>query len=199
MPMGMKNSSATFQHCMEASLLGLTWVSCLVYLDDIVVYAKTFQEHVERADMVLDRIEKAGLMLKPDKCHLFRREVHFLGHIISGQGVRLSPENVAKVLQFAAPETVTQARALVGMGSYYHRHIKNYSGMMKPIIDLTKKGKKFEWSEQCNEALKMLKEALVSPPIMAYPLDTGEYILDCDSSDYAIGGVLSQIQGGEGR
>ena len=142
MRMGMKNSSATFQRCMEASLLGLTWESCLVYLDDIVVYAKTFQEHVERVDMVLDRIEKAGLKLKPDKCHLFRKEVHFLGHIISGQGVRPSPENVAKVLQFSAPETVTQARALVGMGSYYRRHIKNYSGMMKPIIDLTKKGKK---------------------------------------------------------
>ena len=193
MPMRMKNSSATFQRCMEASLLGLTRVSCIVYLDDIVVYANTFQEHVERVDMVLDRIEMAGLKLKPDKCHLFRKEVHFLGHIISGQGVRPRPENVAKVLHFAAPETVTQARALVGMGSYYRRHIKNYSGMMKPIINLTKKGKKFEWSEQCNEALKMLKEALVSPPIMAYPLDTGEYILDCDSSDYAIGGVLSQI------
>ena len=134
--------------------------------------------------------------LKPSKCHIFQEEVHFLGHIISGVGVRPSPDNVAKIMQFAAPENVTQALALVGMGSYYRRHIKTYSDMIKPIIDLTKKGKEFRWTKQCNEALEKLKEALVSPPIMAYPLDTGEYFLDCDSSDYAIDGVLSQIQGG---
>ena len=197
MPMGMKNSSATMQRCMEAILHGVNWISCLIYLDDIVVFARTFQEHADRVDTVLSRIEAAGLKLKPSKCHIFQEEVHFLGHIISGVGVRPSPDNLAKIMQFAAPENVTQARALVGMGSYYRRHIKGYSDMMKPIIDLTKKGKEFRWTKQCNEALEKLKEALVSPPIMAYPLDTGEYFLDCDSSDYAIGGVLSQIQGGE--
>lgn len=199
MPMGMKNSSATFQRCMEAALQGLQWLTCLIYLDDVVVFASSFDEHVERVDQVLDRVQKAGLKLKPDKCHLFEEKVHFLGHIISGEGVCPSPDNVAKILQFAVPKDVSQVRALVGMGSYYRRHIQNFSGMMKPIIDLTKKGKKFVWTEQCQSAFEKLKEALVSPEIMAYPLDVGEYFLDCDSSDHAIGGVLSQIQGGEER
>ncbi|MCG8047973.1 MAG: retroviral-like aspartic protease family protein, partial [Candidatus Thiodiazotropha taylori] len=197
MPMGMKNSSATFQRIMETVLHGLNWLTCLIYLDDIVVFARTFQEHADRVDAVLSRIEAAGLKLKPNKCHLFQREVHFLGHIISGSGVLPSPDNVAKIMQFAAPKNATQARALIGLGSYYRRHIKGYSNMMRPIIDLTKKGKEFLWTKQCEEALEKLKEALVSPPIMAYPLDKGEYFLDCDASDYAIGGVLSQIQGGE--
>lgn len=197
MPMGMKNSSATFQRIMETVLHGLNWLTCLIYLDDIVVFARTFQEHADRVDAVLSRIEAAGLKLKPNKCHLFQKEVHFLGHIISGSGVLPSPDNVAKIMQFAAPKNATQARALIGLGSYYRRHIKGYSNMMRPIIDLTKKGKEFLWTKQCEEALEKLKEALVSPPIMAYPLDKGEYFLDCDASDYAIGGVLSQIQGGE--
>ena len=125
--------------------------------------------------------------------------MHFLGHIISSEGVCPSPDNVAKILQFAVPKDVSQVRALVGMGSYYRRHIQNFSGMMKPIIDLTKKGKKFVWTEQCQAAFEKLKTALVSPEIMAYPKDVGEYFLDCDSSDHAIGGVLSQIQEGKER
>ena len=199
MPMGMKNSSATFQRCMEAALQGLQWLTCLIYLDDVVVFASSFDKHVKRVDQVLDRVEKAGLKLKPDKCHLFEDQVHFLGHIISSEGVCPSPDNVAKILQFAVPKDVSQVRALVGMGSYYRRHIQNFSGMMKPIIDLTKKGKKFVWTEQCQAAFEKLKTALVSPEIMAYPKDVGEYFLDCDSSDHAIGGVLSQIQEGKER
>ena len=199
MPMGMKNSSATFQRCMEAALQGLQWLTCLIYLDDVVVFASSFDEHVKRVDQVLDRVEKAGLKLKPDKCHLFEDQVHFLGHIISSEGVCPSPDNVAKILQFSVPKDVSQVRALVGMGSYYRRHIQNFSGMMKPIIDLTKKAKKFVWTEQCQAAFEKLKTALVSPEIMAYPKDVGEYFLDCDSSDHAIGGVLSQIQEGKER
>ena len=98
-------------------------------------------------------------------------------------------------MQCAAPENPTQARALVGMGIYYRRHLKGYLDMMRPIIELTKKGKKFQWTEQCNGALQKLKEALLSPPIMAYPFDSWEYLLDCNSSAYALGRVLSQMHG----
>ena len=199
MPMGMKNSSATFQRCMEAALHGLQWITCLIYLDDVVVFASSFEEHLERVDVVLDRIEMAGLKLKPEKCHIFKESVHFLGNVISAVGVCPSPDNVAKIQQFAVPKDVSQVRALVGMGSYYRRHIKDFSGMMKPVIDLTKKGKEFKWTEQCQEAFEKLKEALISPENMAYPLDEGGYFLDCDASGYAIGGVLSQMQDGVER
>ena len=92
--------------------------------------------------MVLSRLKSSGLRLKASKCSIFRETAHFLGHILTSQGVLPSPSNVARIMQFAAPENQTQARALVGMGSYYRRHIKGYSDMMRPIIELTKKGKK---------------------------------------------------------
>ena len=194
MPMGMKNSSATFQRCMEAALQGLQWLTCLIYIDDAVVFASSFDKHVKRFDQVLDRVEKAGLKLKPDKCYLFEDQVHCLGQTISSGGVCPSLDNVAKILQFAVPKDVSQVRALLGMESNYRRHFQNFSGMMKPIIDLMKKGKKLVRTEQCQAAFEKLKTALVSPEIMAYPKDVSEYLLDCDSSDHAIGGVLSQIQ-----
>ena len=97
---------------------------------------------------------------------------------------------MAKIQQFAVPKDVSQVRALVCMGSYYRRHMKDFSGKMKPVIDLTKKGKEFKWAEQCQEAFEKLKEALICPEIMAYPLD------EDDASGYAIGGVLSQMQDG---
>ena len=116
--MGLKNSSATFQRCVQSITNGLNWVSCLVYLDDIIVFADTFQEHVHRVDMVLSRLENAGLKLKASKSTLFSETAHFLGHILTSEGVLPSPDNVAKIMQFAAPKTPTQARALVGMGRF---------------------------------------------------------------------------------
>ena len=134
MPMGMRNSSGTFQRCVQSILHGLNWVSCLVYLDYIIVFADTFQEHTDRVDLSLSRLEEAGLKLKASKCHLFAEQAHFLGHIISAEGVLPSPDNVARILQFAAPENPTQARALVGMGSFYRRQIKGFSDMIRRII-----------------------------------------------------------------
>ena len=107
MPMGLKNSSATFQRCVQSIVHGLNWVSCLVYLDDIIVFADTFQEHADRVDMVLSRLESSGLKLKASKTCLFAKEAHFLGHILTSEGVLPSPDNVAKIMQFAAPKTPT--------------------------------------------------------------------------------------------
>ena len=125
----LKNSSATCQRCVQSIERGLNWVSCLVYLDDIKVFADTFQEHADRVDMVLSRLESLGLKLKASKTCLFAEEAYFLGHILTSEGVLPSPDNVAKIMQFAAPKTPTQAqaRALVGTGSYYRRHIKGKS------------------------------------------------------------------------
>lgn len=166
------------------------------YLSDIVVWSESVTEHIERVNTVLDRIEEAGLKLKPEKCQLLQEEVHFLGHVISGEGIKPSMDNVNKILQFQVPKDANQARSLIGMGSYYRRHIRDFSGLMKPIIDLTKKTNKYIWTKDCQEAIDKLKKILISPEIIAYPLDEGEYMLDCDASDYAIGGVLCQVQDG---
>jgi hypothetical protein len=113
--------------------------------------------------------------------------VEFFGHTISHKGVLPSKNNVKK--KILNPENVTRVRAVLVMASYYRRHIKDYSGMMQPLIKLTKKTRKFLWTSECENSLQMLKQALTSPQIMAYPTDDGKFIPDCD---FCIGAVLSQ-------
>jgi hypothetical protein len=139
------------------------------------------------------------MKLKPDKCNLFQTSVAFLRHVVSAEGVLPNPDNVAKVLQWPRPSSVTEVRQLLGMGSYYRKFIKGFANLARPIVELTKKGRPFIWTDECEKAFVELKKLFTSPEILAYPLDEGEYILDTDASDSAIGGVLSQVQNGQER
>ena len=196
MPFGLTNAPATFQRVMELALQGLQWSTCLIYLDDIIVFSPSFDSHISRVHEVLQRIEQANLKLKPEKCHLFQSEVEFLGHVVSQQGIKPNPCNVNKILEMPTPTNVTEVRQILGMGNYYRRFIKGYSELVRPLIDLTKKGRQFKWSVQCNVAFQNLKTSLTGPEVMAFPLSDGEFILDCDASCESIGAVLSQKQGG---
>ena len=199
MPMGLTNSPATFQRLMEIALRGLQWHTCLIYLDDIVVFGTNFEEHLNRVEEVLDRLQVAGLKLKPEKCQLFQLEVDFLGHVVSADGVRPNPHNIAKIEQWPVPTNVTGVRQILGMGNYYRRFVKNYSALVRPLTDLTRKGVEFKWSAACIEAFNALKLALVGSEIMAYPKESGLFILDTDASDSQIAGILSQMQDGRER
>ena len=126
MPMGMMNSGATFQRIMETALRGLQWLICLIYLDDVCVFGKDFDEHIHRVEQVLSRMRDAGLKLKPEKCHLLKTEVNFLSFTISERGILPSPHNVAKILRFPVPTNQKEVRQILGMGSYYRRFIKSY-------------------------------------------------------------------------
>ena len=148
---------------------------------------------------MLSRLKMAGLKLGTDKCHLLRASATFLGHVISSRGCLPNPNNVSKLLRFPTPKTPKQVKQVLGMGSYYRRFIRAYSDRMRPLIDLTKKGKTFIWTESCEAAFEDLKRALTGPEIMAFPTDDGELILDTDASDVGISGVLSQVQDGEER
>jgi transposase InsO family protein len=199
MPFGLCNAPATFQRMMEIALAGLQWDICLIYLDDVIVFAPIFEQMLTRLRDVFSRIRTAGLKLKPAKCHLFQREVTFLGHVINSDGVLPDPENVKKIIEWDVPKDVTGVRSFLGMGNYYRRFIKDYSSKMQPLIELTKKGKPFEWSEECQKAFDFLKTSLVGPEILAFPTDSGEYILDTDACAISIGAVLSQVQDGRER
>ena len=142
------------------------------------------------------RFREAGLKLKPSKCNFFRKEVKFLGHLVSAEGIRPDPGNVEKIVNWPVPKNVTGVRALLGMGNYYRRFIRDYSKKMRPLTELTKDNVPFEWTSECDKALATLKEALTSPEIMALPTNEGGYILDTDASLDTIGAVLSQIQDG---
>ena len=200
MPFGLNNAASTFQRTMELVLQGLQWETCLIYIDDVIVYGKNFDEHLLRIDQVLERIQGAGLKFKPSKCEMLQDEVVFLGHVVSGAGVKPNPVNISKIIEWPQPKTGKEVKQFVAMGSYYRRYVKDFASIAKPMLELTKKGKEFLWDNHCDLSFSNLKKALVSSDVMGYPLNEGgEFILDVDACDVGIGGVLHQIQDGRER
>ena len=163
------------------------------------MFGSSFDEHVSRLEVVLERIQRAGLKLKPEKCHLFQQEVTFLGHVISPQGVLPNPDNVVKLVNWPAPTSVTEVRSFVGFATYYRRFVRNFAEVAHPLTGLTKKGVRFKWGEKCQAAFDLLKTTLLSPEVMAYPNQVGTFVLDTDASLEALGAVLSQMQDGMER
>ncbi len=200
LPFGLCNAPATFERLMEKVLFGLQWKQCLIYLDDIIIFSKSFDAHLSDIQAVFDRLKTAGLTLKPKKCFLFRKSVKYLGHIVSEEGISCDPEKVAAVERCTVPTSKTEARVFVGMVSYYRRFIPDFASVAAPLFANTTKDGEFLWSLDCQKAFVELKALLTSAPVLSYPQqDAGSFILDTDASGYGISGVLSQIQGGEER
>ena len=199
MPFGLNNAASTFQSTMELILQGLQWSTCLVYIDDIIVYGVDFDQHIQRVDEVLERISKAGLKFKPEKCNLLQTEVVFLGHVVSSQGVKPDPTNVVKITDWPRPTYAKEVKQFVATGSYYWRFIKNFAKIARPLFDLTKKDAGFKWGDSCEAAFTEIKEALVGPEVMGHPLNDGTFYLDTDTCGTGIGAVLSQEQAGRER
>ena len=199
MPFGLCNAPATFERLMERVLSGLHWETLLVYLDDVIVYGRTVSETIARLETVFQRFRSAGLKLKPSKCRLFRSQVEYLGHVVSASGIHTDPAKVEAVQSWPTPRCQTDVRSFIGLASYYRRFIRNFTDIARPLLKLTEKKAVFEWNSECYEAFQRLKTALTSAPILAYPQEHGQFILDTDASAFAIGAVLSQEQDGEER
>ena len=199
MSFGLCNAPSTFERLMERVLEGLHWETLLVYLDDIIVWGRTLSEAVARLETVLQRLRSAGLKAKPSKCDLFKTSVHYLGHVVSPDGVATEPEKVAAVKEWPTPKSVRELRSFLGLASYYRRFIHFFANRAKPLHRLLEKGKVFDWTADCQSAFDDLKGCLTSAPILAYPRMEGEFVLDTDASGFAIGAVLSQRQDGELR
>ena len=152
---------------MELVLAGLHWEISLIYLDDIIVYGRTFGEMIDRLELVLQRFSQAGLKLKPQKCQLFREEVEFLGHIINAQGVSTDPKKIACIKDWPIPRSIKDIRSFLGLCGYYRRFIANYSHVAKPLNKLTEKDQKFNWTHECLEAFEKLM--LMTAPVLAHP------------------------------
>ena len=198
LPFGVCNGAASAQRLMENLLKGLQWERCLLYIDDVICFGKTFKETLDCLEEVLVRIEKAGLKLKPKKCFLFQKQVPFLGHVVSSEGIKCDPDKIKAVLEWEAPTNLKALRAYLGFTSYYRRFINKYSEIAAPLNALTRKGVAYEWSDQCQEAFETLKMHLTESPVLAYPsrVENEKFILDTDASNFGISGVLSQIQNG---
>jgi len=199
MPFGLCNAGATFQRLMDVVMSGLHLDVCLVYLDDIILFSRTVDEHLERLVRVLGRLRSAGLKLKPEKCSLLQRSVSFLGHVVSGEGIATDPKKIEIVTEWPVPTSVKEVRSFLGLAGYYRRFVKGYANIAAPLHALTKKDHPFEWTDKTQKAFEMLRDALTSPPILAMPNDNDDFILDTDACDHTIGAVLSQVQEGTER
>ena len=154
---------------MNSVLSGLTGTRCFVYLDDIVIYARSLAGHNTKLREVLDRLRMHKLKLQPDKCDFLRTEVNYLGHQITEAGVRPDPQKVAAIEQFPTPTTAKQLKTFCGMISYYRRFIPNCSLIGSPLYKLLKKDAKFVWTEAQENAFHRLKSKLINHTILQYP------------------------------
>eukprot|EP00731_Ephydatia_muelleri_P037077 Em0391g6a len=192
MPFGLCNAPSTFQRLMERVLTGLHWSTCLVYIDDIILFSRTVQEHFQNLTEVFRRLKQAGLKLKPRKCHLFRNKVKYLGYVVSNKGVEADTEKIQCVLDWPTPMSRKQIRQFWGLASYYRRFIHNFAQITAPLNRLLEKGKRWQWTEQCSQAFTLLKTKLTSAPLLVYPNFEEAFIVDCDASDDGLGTALSQ-------
>jgi hypothetical protein len=199
LPFGLQNAPGAFERLMELVLQGLQWHTAVLYLDDIIVYGKTFDEAYENLEEVFGRLKKANLTLKPSKCRLFQTSVQYLGHVVSQEGVKCDPKKVEAVEKWDRPESVKEARQFLGFAQYYRKFIKGFSEIASPLYDLTKKNSKFIWTEKCEKSFNTLKDKLISAPVLAYPTKDDAFILDTDASLSSVGAVLSQVQDGVER
>ena len=192
MPFGLCNAPGTFQRLMERVLAGLHWTSCLVYIDDIIIFSQTMQEHLHHLRDVFTRLRDANLKIKPAKCHLLQKSVDYLGHTISCEGVRA---NLAKIQGISAWKTPTDSKELkrfLGLASYYRRFVKNFAQIASPLHRLTQAGRKWSWTPECESAFTQLKQQLTTTPMLAFPDFSRAFILDVDASGEGLGAILSQ-------
>ena len=198
MPFGSTNSPAVFERLMERVFTGLNYKILLIYLDDIIVYGKTFETQLENLREVFQRLSAAKLKLNPEKCLFFQKQCTFLGHLVSADGIKMDPSKIKSVQEWPVPTNVSEVRSFVGLCSYLRRFIPGFSTICKPLHVLTEKGHKFQWTEKCEVAFNTLKTALISDPVLAFPQENaGQFIIDCDASNVALGAVLSHVQDGE--
>ena len=198
MPFGLCNGPASFQRLMDLVLAGLQWSECLVYLDDVIVLGRTFLEHLQNLQSVLQRLRESGLRLKPSKCSFFQKQVQYLGHIISRKGVATDPAKIEKVSMWPIPSSKRETQQFLGFAGYYRRFVRDFACIARPLYRMTERTATFTWTEECQGAFNELCKRLCSAPVLAYPDFSKQFILDTDASDIGIGAVLSQFDD-EGR
>ena len=195
-PFGLCNAPATFERLMDRVLQGLRWSRCLVYLDDIISFGTTFDDSLDNLTLIFERLRWYGLQLKSTKCHLFQSSVPFLGHVVGRDGLECDPRKIEDVKCWPVPDCLKSVRQFLGFVGYYRRFIPSFADLAELLVALTGKDVPFVWRPACNAAFVGLRDAMVRAPILAFPTESGDYVLDTDASNFRLGGVLSQIQNG---
>lgn len=194
MPFGLKAAPSTFQRVMDHILRDhINNNICMVYLDDIIVYSVSLQEHLIALKKVFTTLRESNLKIQLDKTEFLKREAEYLGHIISDKGVKPNPKKISAIQKFPIPQTTKQIKSFLGLTGYYRKFIKDYAKIAKPMTTYLKKGSKIDINNiEYKNSFETLKNYLINEPILVYPDFTEPFTLTTDASNYAIGAVLSQ-------
>ena len=189
-PFGLAQAPAYFQKLMNKVLKGLDF--CMAYLDDIIIFSKTEEEHLHHIEVVLERLKEAQLKLKKSKCEFFKEELYYLGHVLTTEGVKPQLEKVKAILEMLPPRDAKGVRSFLGSVGYYRKFIHKFAEASKFLTKLTKKGAKFVWLDEHQKAFDYLRMCLTKDTILKYPDPKKKYIMYTDASDYAASAVLCQ-------
>lgn len=163
----------------------------LVFFDDILVYSRTWQDHLEHVRLVFDLLQQHQLFVKQKKCEFGREELEYLGHIISAAGVKVDQSKIQAMVDWPPPTTITELRGFLSLTGYYRKFVKDYGIIARPLTNLLKKGK-FEWTSLADSAFSALKTAMTTTPTLALPDFSIPFIIQTDASGDGIGAILSQ-------
>lgn len=188
---GLTNAPSTFQSLMNEIFKGLLRKYVLAFFDDILIYSKSWLEHLQHISIVQQILRDHQLFVKKEKCQFAQEQVNYLGHVISNQGVSIDPEKISAMVQWPRPNSVKALRGFLGLTGYYRKFIKGYELIANPLTQLLKKNA-FGWNEQAEKAFTYLKQAITTDPMLALPDFTKPFVVECDASGSGIGVVLMQ-------
>ncbi|CAF4904619.1 unnamed protein product, partial [Rotaria sp. Silwood1] len=196
LPQGLRNSPPSFQRIMN-NILGAYSEFCLVYLDDIIIFSKDFNQHLNHIEQILNALKSHNLILNPTKCEIAKQQIEYLGHVITPTTISPTPEKIKSITSLPEPRTLAQANRFIEALSWYRKFIPNFSSIAAPIhavTNLTKHNRhKFKWGYEQSKSFNELKQLLTSTPLfLNFPVDTQPILLSTDASKIGLGGILYQ-------
>ena len=194
MPFGLKSSPITFVRLIDSVFKGLMGKACVVYIDDLIILGQNESDHLRNLELVLERLLEANLKLKISKCSFFLKEVAYLGHKITASGIQVTDDKIRAIVNYPRPTNTKAVKSFLGVSGFYRCFVEGYSKIALPLTNLLRKDVPFSWNEEQEEAFDALKTALTTPPILAFPDFSKEFILSTDASDFGIGSCLMQIK-----
>lgn len=192
MPFGLTGAPGTFQEAMNSTLAPLLRKFVLVFFDDILIYSRTYAEHLDHVCQVLELLQAHQWKLKLSKCAFAQRSISYLGHVITGNGVATDPEKITAVTNWPSPTSVHDVRSFLGLAGYYRKFVRHFGLIAKPLTALLRKNTIFQWTQDHQAFFQALKHALVSAPVLAVPNFNRPFCIETDASAVGIGAVLTQ-------
>jgi transposase InsO family protein len=193
MGMGLVSSPATFVRMVTQVLGNLLWNRCMAYLDDVLVYSETWEQHLFDLSLVLAKLLHANLKLKPSKCSFASKRMDYLGFIVDQDGLHPDPAKIEKMVSYPRPKDVKGVQRFLGLVNYYRKFVPHFASIAKPLYRLLEKETPWNWNKECQDAFENLKTAMASEPVLAFPDFSKPFIVSTDASQYAIGCILKQL------